>query len=160
MKTNQSNIHNTHFCNYYLLLSLTSNSAVLMHGLWYQLRAHTHAHTYTHTYIQTHTYTHIHTHTYTHTQSTTLHATLLVSRWPTLPAKFVQLVTNRSFYFSNCHLMPKIHSLNTLTDIWSNLRRPAEMEVMFGSLNFIYIPGTTDWKQHVFHYKEQTFNLV
>lgn len=45
MKTNQSNIHNTHFCNYYLLLLLTSNSAVLMQGLWYQLRAHTHAHT-------------------------------------------------------------------------------------------------------------------
>lgn len=41
MKTNQSNIHNTHFCNYYLLLSLTSNSAVLMQGLFYQLCTHT-----------------------------------------------------------------------------------------------------------------------
>jgi hypothetical protein len=44
-KTNQSNIHNTHFCNYYLLLLLTSNSAVLMQGLWYQLCAHTCTHT-------------------------------------------------------------------------------------------------------------------
>jgi hypothetical protein len=34
------------------------------------------------------------------------------------------------------------------------------MEVMFESLNFIYVSGTTDWKQNVFHYKDQTFNVV
>jgi len=48
MKTNQSNMHNTHLCHYYLLLSLTSNSAVLMQVLCYQLHVHTHARTCTH----------------------------------------------------------------------------------------------------------------
>ena len=45
MKTNQTNIHNTHFCTYYLLLSFTSNSAVLMQGLCYQMYVHTRTHT-------------------------------------------------------------------------------------------------------------------
>jgi hypothetical protein len=39
--------------------------------------------------------------------------------------------------------MPKIHSFSTLTDILNNLRRFAEMGVMFGGLIFIYIHGTT-----------------